>query len=120
MARITDTDLQLIRDEIGTSTPPTDDDLDDSWRQLGHWLPVAVRVLKRRRADIAAGGQSVQSLNLAGAISVGFGGADLRTLDAQILRLEARWEALTGAPPVDEPAVASGRLHRADTPRRRW
>ena len=45
---ITDRDLACIRDEVGDE--PADSTLEDWFDELGNWLPVAIRVLKRRRA----------------------------------------------------------------------
>ena len=86
-------DLALVRDEIGTSSPPTDTELDDSYDELHHWLLVALRVLKRRRAALAAGG--VQAVSIPGAVSVTLR-SDLASLDRQIVRLEARYATETG------------------------
>lgn len=60
MAGLTETDLAAIRDEIGDSDP-SDDDLYESWDELGHWILVALRVLRRRRAAAITGGQTALS-----------------------------------------------------------
>lgn len=91
---LTDTDRALIRDEIGTS--PEDTTLDEWHAELGHWLPVAIRALKRRLADASAGGQEVSSFGLDGVLTVGLTKADTKALTAQIQTLEARWAALNG------------------------
>src|SRR5690554_6413742 len=91
---LTPTDIDLIRDEVGND--PTDSVLYAWGDELGHWLPVAIRVLKRRRADASAGGQETTSFALPGVISVGMTKADLRGLDTQIARLEAQWATLNG------------------------
>ena len=93
---LTPTDIDHIRDEVGND--PTDSVLYAWGDELGHWLPVAIRVLKRRRAQATAGGQETTSFALPGVISVGMTRADTRALDAQIERLEAQWAALNGEP----------------------
>lgn len=93
---LTPTDIDLIRDEVGND--PTDSVLYAWGDELGHWLPVAIRVLKRRRADATAGGQETTSFALSGVLSVGMTRADLRALDGQIERLESQWAALNGEP----------------------
>lgn len=98
---LTAVDLALVRDEVGTATPPTDADLNTSYDELGHWILAALRVLKRRRAA-AAGGSTVDSFSLAGVFAVSQK-VSIRDLDSQIGRLEARYEAETG---VDLPGGA--------------
>jgi len=105
---LTSIELDLIRDEIGASTPPADADLQVYADALGGgWRLVALRVLKRRRAS-SAGGSEASSFSLSGVLSVSSSKADLGALDAQILRLEQ-----------DETAESTGgnasstRLHRA-------
>lgn len=104
---ITDRDLASIRDEVGDE--PDDGTLEDWFDELGNWLPVAIRVLKRRRANSAAGGQEVSSFGLDGVMTVGLSKADGKGLDAQILRLEALWDAQNGTP-----AVTSAPILRRD------
>lgn len=99
---MTDGDLALIRDEVGTS--PDDGTLEGWFDELGHWLPVAIRVLKRRYADASAGGQEVSTFGLDGVLNVGFSKANLASLLAQITRLEGLLN------PVDD---TSGRLQIA-------
>jgi hypothetical protein len=89
---MTEHELALIRDEIGST--PDDDTLEEWHAELGHWLPVAIRALKRRRADAAAGGAQATSLSLSGVLSVGLAKTDVTALDAQIARMEAQWAAL--------------------------
>ena len=117
------TDLALIRDESGTAPPPLDVDLspasDDTAALPGgpHWLPVAIRSLKRRRAAVVGGGGgSVEQLNLSGVLAVTLSKADTVELTKQIQRLEYRWQALSGNP-ADEPLAGSGRLQRRDVER---
>lgn len=83
-----DTLIEKVRDEIGSGEPSDDalatllEDSDGSWRA------VALRVLKRRRADIAGAAGKVSQVSLSGVLSVAFTGGDLRSLDNQIARLE--------------------------------
>lgn len=106
---LTTTDLGLVRDEVGTATPPTDAELNTSYDTLGHWILVALRVLRRRRAA-ATSGSTADSFSLAGVFSVSMK-ASIRDLDGQIARLEARYERETG---VDLPdgGATSTRLTR--------
>lgn len=94
MSGLTDTDLAWVRDEIGTTTPPSDDQLHGWYDELTHRTLVAIRVLKRRFAD-KAGGASPDSFALSGVMSVSMK-ADLRALRDQIARLEAQYETETG------------------------
>lgn len=107
---LTPVDLAWIRDEIGTADPPADSDLSVWMTQLNNRILVALRVLKRRRAEVA-GGSAVSSLSIAGAISVGLKG-DVGALDRQIARLEAAYEAETGVATGAE--VAVGKVYRTD------
>lgn len=88
--------LPRIRDEVGTQ--PDDNTLEEWFDELGHWLPVAIRVLKRRYADASAGGQEVSTFGLDGVLNVGFSKASLPGLAAQIARLEEQWAAEQGGP----------------------
>lgn len=106
---MTERDLSRIRDEVGDQ--PDDNTLDDYFDELGHWLPVAIRVLKRRRANAAAGGQETKSFSLDGVMSVGLSTANLSNLDAQIARLEAAWDAEQG---VTAGGVTTARITRRD------
>lgn len=104
---LTATDLDLIRDEIGVASPPSDTDLQTYGVALaGRWRLVALRVLKRRRAA-AAGGSDASSFSLSGVLSVSNSKTDLVALDAQILRLEQEEDADT-----DGGNASSTRLHR--------
>ena len=107
---LTDTDRAHIRDEIGTT--PDDGTLDEWHDELGHWLLVAIRVLKRRLADASAGGQETTSFGLDGVFTVGLSKANLPGMAAQIARLEAQWAALDGD--VDPTAVSVARVTRPD------
>lgn len=107
---MTETDLARIRDEVGTQ--PDDNTLDDYFDELGHWLPVAIRILKRRRANAAAGGQETKSFTLDGVLSVGLSTANLTGLDSQIAHLEAAWAAEQGGPTAS--GVTTARIRRPD------
>lgn len=104
--------LNRIRDEVGAS--PDDDTIEEIHADTGHWILTALRVLKRRRADAAGGGQETKSFTLTGVLSVSMGTANLAGLDSQITRLEALYAGENGEPAS---AVTFGRLHRADRPR---
>ena len=106
-------DLQRIRDEIGTS--PDDDTIEEIHADTGHWILTALRVLKRRRADAAGGGQETKSFTLTGVLSVGLGSANLSALDRQIERLEALYAGENGEDATS--GVTFGRMHRADRAR---
>jgi hypothetical protein len=82
---LTDADLTWIRDEIGTSVPPGNGLLEEWFDELGSRAAVALRVLKRRRADLA--GAEVASVSLAGVASVQLR-SNIASLDRQIGRLE--------------------------------
>lgn len=101
---ITTADIDLIRDEIGSQ--PDDDTLEGWFDELEHWMPVAIRVLKRRFADASAGGQEVSNFTLDGVLGVGFTKASLSDLSRQIARLEAAWAALNDAPVANTMQVA--------------
>jgi hypothetical protein len=94
--------LAAIRDEIGDNTPPTDDDLADALAELGDWRLVTLRVLRRRRAAMVGAGGQIQTVALSGVLSVGYGSGDLRSLDAQIIRLQGLYDADQHPPIVDE------------------
>ncbi len=106
---MTDTDLAHIRDEVGDD--PTDLVLDDYFDELAHWMPVAIRVLKRRRANATAGWQQTKAFSLDGVLSVGLATADLANLNAQIARLEALWAAEDDDPTT---GVTTARITRRD------
>jgi hypothetical protein len=99
------TDLALIRDEVGDDPPTTD--LRKSFLVLQHWMLVALRVLKRRRAALLQGGD-VSQVTIPGAIAVTVSKGDLAELTALIDALQARYDAETGG---GEGATA-GRLGR--------
>ena len=105
--------LNRIRDEIGNT--PDDDAIEELYTELGHWIPVALRVLKRRRADAAGGGQEASSFTLSGVLSVSLGKANLTALDGQIERLEAMWAVENGETPTS--GVTFGRIYRPDLAR---
>ena len=64
---ITEVGLATIRDEVGTD--PDDTTIEEFYGELGHWLPVAIRVLKCRYANVSAGGQEVSSFGLDGVLT---------------------------------------------------
>lgn len=98
------TDTARIRDEVGSQ--PDDDTLEEWFDELGHWMPVAIRVLKRRFADASAGGQGVSQFGLEGVLNVGFSKASLTDLSRQIARLEAARAALNCEPVGNRMQVA--------------
>lgn len=106
---LSDADLALLRDEIGTVTPPTDADLRASYDEIGEdsWIPTALRILKRRRAAMST--SDVKSVSLAGVISVSLG-SSLTALDSQIERLSNALTELRNPPQRD--GGSSGYLHR--------
>lgn len=106
---LTPGDLALLRDEIGSN--PDDTTLEGWYDELGHWLPVAIRALKRRRADATAGGTETTSFSLDGVLSVGLSKADLKALDRQIAYLENRWAAQSATP---DPTPNVTRIVRPD------
>ena len=108
MAELTAADLAAIRDEIGEGTDPSTTELRKSFTELGHWMLVALRVLRRRRAALTTGGDVTQ-VNLPGAIGVTIGKPDLSALIEQIDALQARYDAETGA---GENVATAGRLTR--------
>lgn len=116
---LTDSDLRLIRDEIGEG-PPDDDALYEAADTADTWQAVAVSVLKRRRAAALAGGStgSNESIQIPGVISFSSGSSSsslagvVAALDAQIARLTA----LAGLPGG---VMAGGYLVRTDSPRYR-
>lgn len=107
---LSDTARAHIRDYVGSESP-TDDTLDEYAETATYWQEVALRVLRRRRAD-AASGDSVTSFTLTGVLSVGQKSADLSTLDAAINDLETQLAALTGATPPG--GVSYARITRTD------
>lgn len=102
-------DLQLIRDEIGDGADPSTVQLRLWHTELGHWLPVAIRTLKRRRAAAGSGG-GVSQVTVPGAIGVSIAAPNLAALDAQIARLENAWIEEQGLPAAG--AATSSRLCR--------
>jgi hypothetical protein len=107
MAQLSTADLARIRDEVGTSDP-TNADLTRSFAELGHWLPVAIRVLKRRRSAAGMGG-GVSQVTVPGAIGVTLAKADIASLDSQIERLERLWDVEQG---ISTGGVSFSRLTR--------
>lgn len=95
MAALSTADLALIRDEVGDD--PATSVLRTWFTELGHWLPVTIRALKRRRSAAGAGG-GVSQVSIPGAIGVTIAKPDISSLDKQIARLEAAWAAEQGLP----------------------
>lgn len=56
---LSDDEIQQIRDEIGSTEPPTDADLNTSFDRLGDITEVVRSVLKRRLQDLLAAPASV-------------------------------------------------------------
>ena len=102
-------DLNWVRDEIGTATPPTDSDLNTSFDELGSREYVALRVLKRRRADLLA---NPASFTISGVLSQD-ASANLRILDSQIAPLQAAVDAQLGAGLATATSVVAGRTDRS-------
>jgi hypothetical protein len=107
---LTTVDLNWVRDEIGTGTPPSDDDLDGFFDELGLREAVALRVLKRRRADLLA---DPTSFSLFSGVLSADTSANLRSLDAQIKPLQAIVDAQFGT----LSAASSSLPGRYDVPR---
>jgi len=104
-------DLENVRDYVGGS--PDDGTLYAMAVDATYWQDVALRILRRRRAD-AASGEAVTNFALSGVLSVGQKSADLSTLDAAIADLERQIAGLTG---VAGPGVQVVRTVRADRAR---
>jgi hypothetical protein len=81
-------DLTRIRDEVGDT--PSTTSLRQWYVELEHWLPVAIRALRRRRTAAVAGG-GVSQVTVPGAIGVTLAKVDVAALDSQIERLERLW-----------------------------
>jgi hypothetical protein len=98
---LTDAQLRMIRDEIGDTTPPTDDDLfgmfDDLVDQAAPatWQAVAISVLKRRYAQYMTDGTS-SSLTIPGVVAIA-GSRQEGILAPQLLEQIRRLEAQTRA-----------------------
>lgn len=106
---LTTVDLNWVRDEIGTADPPSDADLDTSFDELQMREAVALRVLKRRRADLLA---NPASFSISGVLSQD-ASANLRSLEAQIAPLQAAVDSVLGGLNVAGSVVAG----RYDLPR---
>lgn len=103
MAAMTDAQLRVIRDEVGSA--PSDDDLQDLWDELGgtSTTAVALAVLRPRMADaLAAAAQG--GATLPGVIGV-VAPAQPALLAAQISRLEGQLAAETGT--ADESGLSA-------------
>jgi len=106
-----DADVDKIRDYVGSS--PDDSVLYGMAESVAYWQEIALRILRRRRAD-AASGEAVTNFALSGVLSVGQKSADLSALDAAIADLERQIADLTG---VAGPGVQVVRTVRADRAR---
>lgn len=93
---LTPSDLARVRDYVGST--PDDAALYGFAEDATWWQDVAYRVLVRRRADAAAGGNTAKTFALDGVLSVSLSPADLATLTAQIDDLAAQITALNGGP----------------------
>lgn len=103
-------DLAWVRSEVGSTSPPTDADLDGKYDRLGSPVEVALEVLRGRLADFLADpvkwsldGEHAEDSS-----------ANIKALSAQIARLEASMVAAS----VDEDALPGtllvGRFYRSD------
>lgn len=104
-------DVDRIRDYVGAS--PEDNALYVMSADVTYWQEIALRILRRRRAD-ASSGEAVTSFALSGVLSVGQKSADLSTLNAAILDLEQQVAELTG---VSGPGISVTRTVRHDRAR---
>jgi hypothetical protein len=97
---LTDTDLRMIRAEVGSS--PSDDDLYDAWDAAAddgivvevRWAAVAAQIIGERLADQQAGSVSV---SIPGAIAVSTSSGGMAGLATQLARLRSI-AGLGGAP----------------------
>lgn len=105
---LSSTDLALIRDEVGDA--PNDATLEQYYAELEQtsWIPTALRVLRRRRGNLA---QETTQVSIPGVIAVGMK-SNLATIDRQIERLELRLQAEQPDAVVDSSASQS-RIVRA-------
>lgn len=109
---LTDTERSLVRDYVGLEAP-TDEELDAIAEPCTYWQEVALRVLRRRRADSASGGSP--SFSLSGVLAVGPSKGDIPTLDSAISELERQLAELTGE--TYSGGVTVGRIQRPDRAR---
>lgn len=94
--------LDRVRDYVGEAEPD-DSALYAMAENADHWQEIALRVLRRRRATAASGGQA--SFTLSGVLSVGASKGDIGTLDEAIRDLEAQLAELAGLPSTGTPMV---------------
>lgn len=99
--------LPHVRDYVGAT--PDDTTLYTLAVDATYWQEVALRVLRRRRADATAGGQQPKTFSLDGVLSVGLSTTDIKALDATITDLEAQLAARTATTPTQV-----GRITRPD------
>jgi len=109
---LSSSDLDRVRDYVGST--PDDTTIYTHAETATYWQDIALRILKRRRADAAAGGQQTTSFGLDGVFTVGMSKADLGSLDTQIAALQAELAALSSDAPA---GVSVGVIRRTDRPR---
>lgn len=109
MAGLTEDQITYIRSEIGSETPPTDDDLDDAYARLGTIPEVIAEVLRGRLADMIA---DSGSLTIPGAIALGGPSSEaIKALAARVNRAETAAEAADSG---TLPEIGVGRVVRVD------
>jgi len=101
-------DLARVRDYTGVQVP-TDLEIYVLAEAETYWQEVALRVLRRRLADLNTG-DGIASVSLSGELSVTFTRADIPTIRAAINRLEADLLIITG----EASGTVVGRLSRSD------
>lgn len=101
-------DLARVRDYTGVQVP-TDTELYILAEAETYWQEVALRVLRRRLADLNTG-DGIASVSLSGELSVTFTRADIPTIQRAIDALISQLATLTG----DEGLTTVGRLTRSD------
>lgn len=94
---LTDQNLAQIRDYVGT-TDPSDNTLYEYAETATYWQEVALRVLRRRRAELTLTGTNANSFTLTGVLSVGMKTGDTKVLDEMINDLQNQLNQLTGKP----------------------
>lgn len=84
--RLATSEMDSIRDYVGTQVP-TNTEIYVMAADCSTWPEVALRILRRRLADITAGGGTT-SVSIDGVMSVSFTRADVSSISASIMRLE--------------------------------
>lgn len=92
--QLTLNDIANIRDYIGDQPP--DNELYGIAPTVTYWQEIALRVLRRRRANAAAGGTDTTSFALSGVFTVGMAKTDFASLDTAIKDLENQIAQLNG------------------------